>query len=645
MKPDHQVPTNHHAIELATQRELTQLREQVRTLQSHEARLLQSEDRYRQVVENLGEGMIVIQDDRVVFANTKTSDIFRIPREQVLGSQPVEWLHPQDRAAVADRIRRRQAGETVSVHNEFRRIDNDGSLRWIDSHSIAVPWEGRSATMSFFSDVTERKAMTEALQRSEERYRAVIEHVGEGMIIVQGASVVFANRRAAAIFRVPAEELISRGFIRHVSPEDQPMVLERQKLRVAGHRVPDRYELRLSHADHSVTWLELGVTLLPWDGKPATLIFFSDINHRKNLETQLLTTLKEREAILNSTLVGISFNRNRHIEWVNDKYIEMTGFTRDKLVGASSRILYDSDAEHQLDGQKTMEALIQDGTYMDERLIKRHNGEPFWVVLSGRCVVDRNPAAGVIWTMLDITERRQADENMRMAFQRQTELNELRSRFVSMTSHEFRTPLATILSCAELLRYYDSRMSEDERTNTLINIEAAVHRMTRMLERVLVIGKSDAQMLEYQPTELNLDSLCKILVSEAVSQTGESTNRVIYEFSSPVTTGLYDEKLLRHVFSNLLSNALKYSPSGGSVRFLVHLSQGKTVMEVSDSGIGIPSVEIPHLFESFHRASNVGTIPGTGLGLSIVKKSVELHGGTIEVASELGVGTRFTVIL
>ena len=122
-----------------------------------------------------------------------------------------------------------------------------------------------------------------------------------------------------------------------------------------------------------------------------------------------------------------------------------------------------------------------------------------------------------------------------------------------------------------------------------------------------------------------------------------AASEVVCDVGPGVGTGLYDEKLLRHIFGNLLSNAIKYSPQGGRVVFEVRREEGATVFRVADQGIGIPPDEIGHLFESFHRASNVGTIQGTGLGLAIVKNAVEMHRGTIAVESRLGAGTTFTV--
>jgi signal transduction histidine kinase len=263
--------------------------------------------------------------------------------------------------------------------------------------------------------------------------------------------------------------------------------------------------------------------------------------------------------------------------------------------------------------------------------------------MGGSCVRPNDPDSGVIWTFLDITDRKKSEAEMREALEQQKALNALRSRFVAMTSHEFRTPLAAILSAEELLRHYGDRLPPEERRETLDSIAAGVQRMSRMLDRVLLLGRADAQMLDFHPAQADPRALCTQFVQEARLQHPQGRSEVVCDVAPDVGPGLYDEKLLRHIFGNLLSNAIKYSPRGGRVLFGVRREEGATVFRVEDQGIGIPPDEIGHLFESFHRASNVGTIQGTGLGLAIVKNAVEMHGGTIAVESRLGAGTAFTV--
>jgi len=604
-----------------------------------------SEDFNRLVVEHLGEGMGIDEDGIVVYANRTALDILHLPMEAVLGQNVLNWVHPDDRERLIEHRRKRQQGDPVPDRFEMRYQHPDGSLHWLEAHASNIPWKGRTATMSFFVDITERKVMMDTLHRSEERYRLVIENVGEGMVVIQGGQVVFANARASEIARLSSEEILRVGFLHRVPPDDHAIIQERQRRRLAGEAVLDHYQIRLLQPDGTVQWLDIGVTVVPWEGQPAILTFYSDVTERKRLEQELQRTSSEREAILNSALVGIVLSRGRAHEWVNDKYAEIVGYSREELIGQPSSLVHASQSQWQYAGAQTRAALTTVGTCTAERQFRRKNGELFWAHLAGRCVRALDPDSGVIWTFLDITERKQAEQEIRDALERQKELNELRSRFVSMTSHEFRTPLATILSSAELLKYYGDRLPPQEKMEVIQSIENSVQRMTRMLDRVLLIGKVEAQMLEFSPARVDLATLCMALVEEARTQQPDSRCTLRTDFAPDLQPGLYDEKLLGHIFGNLLSNAIKYSPEGGEVGFKIYPHGPNTVFEVSDNGIGIPSDEIGHLFESFHRSSNVGNIQGTGLGLAIVKNSVDLHGGSITVDSELGRGTRFRVTL
>ncbi|HCF27100.1 MAG TPA: histidine kinase [Cyanobacteria bacterium UBA11049] len=243
----------------------------------------------------------------------------------------------------------------------------------------------------------------------------------------------------------------------------------------------------------------------------------------------------------------------------------------------------------------------------------------------------------------DITERKRAEADIRNALEKEKELNELKSRFVSMASHEFRTPLTTILSSAELLQDYSDRWDEEKKLKHFLRIQTAVTHMTGLLNDVLLIGKAEAGKLEFKPTPLNLVSFCRELTEEM--QLAAENHTIVFCTRGDCTPTCMDEKLLRQILSNLLSNAIKYSPSGGTVK-LELIGEQKTVMfHIQDRGIGIPQADLTQLFDSFHRASNVGTISGTGLGLAIVKKAVDLHNGQIFVKSEVGVGTTFTIKL
>jgi len=241
----------------------------------------------------------------------------------------------------------------------------------------------------------------------------------------------------------------------------------------------------------------------------------------------------------------------------------------------------------------------------------------------------------------DITERKRTEAEMLSALERERELNELKTRFVAMTSHEFRTPLTTILSSAELLDHYSDRWDVLKQSQYLGKIRTATRHMIELLNDVLLINKTEAGKLGFDPQPLVLDEFCR-KVMEELQVTTEQHELVMRSHLSGATY-LLDSKLLRHIVTNLLSNAINYSPQGGEIVVELENEIDEILLSVKDSGIGIPEEAKATLFESFIRGSNVGSISGTGLGLAIVKRSVDLHQGQIECESEVGIGTRFVV--
>ena len=200
------------------------------------------------------------------------------------------------------------------------------------------------------------------------------------------------------------------------------------------------------------------------------------------------------------------------------------------------------------------------------------------------------------------------------------------------------------MSSIELLSDYGERLHSDERAELAGVIKSSVKRMTQMLDQVLLIGRADAGRMEFRPQPLELKTLVTQLVDE-VRSTDQRQPVIDVDWRVQGERWLLDERLIRHVLSNLLTNAVKYSSEGAPVQLCVSSSPQQVVFTVTDRGIGIPPEDRPLLFQSFHRGRNVGGISGTGLGLAIVKKAVELHGGTIQVESNLGKGSRFRVFI
>ncbi len=244
----------------------------------------------------------------------------------------------------------------------------------------------------------------------------------------------------------------------------------------------------------------------------------------------------------------------------------------------------------------------------------------------------------------EIAERQKAEAAALEALERERELSELKSSIITTISHEYRTPLTTIQSSAEILENYIDTLKPERKLLHLQRIQKSVKHMTDLVSDVFFISKAEAERVEFNPMPLNLEQFCRELIEQMYSEANRQAT-IAFDSRGNCSDACMDERLLRQIFTNLLSNAIKYSPVGSTVRFDLECVDGVAQFRIQDEGIGIPDADISGLFESFYRASNVGTVPGTGLGLAIAKKCVDVHGGQITVESLVDVGTTFTVTL
>lgn len=259
----------------------------------------------------------------------------------------------------------------------------------------------------------------------------------------------------------------------------------------------------------------------------------------------------------------------------------------------------------------------------------------------------------------DITERKQLEAYLRQSLENEKEINYLKSRFLTMVSHEFRTPLATILSSADLLEFYVEQLQKENALNHVERLQSAAEYMTQMLNDVLLMEDAKTGNLNFNPVWLDLCEFSNEFVknlkfsinrTKVIAQDKKHQIDVLIHLNNsleePHIYGLFDKDLMKQILNHLLWNAIKYSPQGGAVILEIDATDdAEIILQVKDHGIGIPTAEQTQIFEMFYRGNNIENIPGSGLGLSIVKSCVYLHGGDMYVQSTVGVGSTFTVKL
>ncbi|HEY9876724.1 MAG TPA: ATP-binding protein [Candidatus Obscuribacterales bacterium] len=329
------------------------------------------------------------------------------------------------------------------------------------------------------------------------------------------------------------------------------------------------------------------------------------------------------------------------VDW-NGGAERMFGYSKEEILGKTPTVLHRAE-ESALLRQEIIDGINQNGSWVGEIHFIHKNGT------EGVCETRVIPLYNEFGERIanigvnhDITHRKQAETEIRKALEKEKELNELRSNFITMASHQFRTPLAIILTSSDILKSYGSKLSEEKKLSHLDRIQLQINNMTQLLEDVLFIGKAESGRIEFNPITINLELFCKEFLEE-LELTVNEKHSFNFECYGNCSNIQMDEKLLRQMLTNLLSNAIKYSPNGGEISLNLICENEQAIFLIKDEGIGILPGEKQLLFEVFNRGSNVGNIPGTGLGLAIVKKAVELHGGSMAIESQLGAGTTFRV--
>jgi PAS domain S-box-containing protein len=366
------------------------------------------------------------------------------------------------------------------------------------------------------------------------------------------------------------------------------------------------------------------------------LLFESEARLRES-EARFSTAFRASPALM--TISRLS--DEKYIE-VNDAFVRWYGLHRDDIIGHDTKEL--GTWLNLEDRAKFWADLKSNGSVRELECHARTRRGTMGTLLLSADIIEINRQPHVIATGLDITHRKQAEVELLRTLAREKELGQLRSHFVSMVSHEFRTPLGIIQSSAEILEDYLERLAPVERKEHLQSIRHNTCRMAKLMEEALLIGSLDAGKIEFKPAPLELRPFLQKLVDEVLSATNRRCPIELYLADMPDEIQA-NERLLQHIFTNLLTNGIKYSDPGRPVRFEIAFAETEIVCAIRDQGIGIPEPDQEWLFSAFHRGQNVADRPGTGLGLVIVKRCVDLHGGKISVESQFGKGTVVTVRL
>ncbi len=665
------------------------------------AELTRSEERLRTLIENAPEAIVVLDgaSGRFVSANGNAARLFGLSRDELARMHPAELspvIQPDGRLSIdasREHIQHAMSGEPIVFEWTHRRAN--GHLVPCEVRLVRLPGEGTPLIRGSIIDNTERRRREQVQQATFDILDSVhqsgdlpslfgrIHRIIGGLMPAQNFYIALYDPGTQQIsfpyyveddrFFDLAPRAIGSGLTGYVLRTGRPLLVDaamNARKRTVGDAVTfEGYD--------QITYVEVGRPAAIWlgvplaiEGRPIGVMAVQDYHDEKaygGTEKQILTyvarqtalaidrkrseqALRESEqkfrALFEASSQGVMLHDEFHYLEVNPATARILGYDRpDQLIGknpvaTSPPVQPGGFATAELARQHVHDCLEHGSTRFDW-VASRADGQdvPLEVILTRVQMGGRQIIQAVI---NDITDRKKAEAELLRALGREKELSQLKTDFVSMVSHEFRTPLGIIMSSAEILSDYFERLEPDERGHHLHSIVRHSARMSEMMEEVLVLGRLDSGRMEFKPGPIDLGNFFQKLVDEVEAAT-ERRCPVRLHCDTLPAAGLGDERLLRHIVLNLLTNAVKYSDPGQPVDFSLEQQGPRCVARIQDRGIGIPPADQPGLFSAFHRGRNVGLRAGTGLGLVIVRRCVDLHQGSIRLESEPGRGTLVTL--
>lgn len=555
-----------------------------------------------------------------------------------IGQEGLMNYSPNLGELVRSSFKRGFSGERFKINNQVNGVYLEFTVSPIFDENQKVDSLVVSA-----HETTQTNNLIKKVSAQEEKYQYVVENIHD--VIFQTDAVgnwTFLNKAWTDIFQYTVDESLNTPFYSYLHPDDvrknellfEPLINRKKKF--------CRHVIRYITKAGKVRWIKVFATLLINEdgeiiGTTGTLRDITDEKVNAHFNELLLNNVRDLICI---------HNQDGTYLFVSPSIEDLTGFKPYELIGKNPYdFFHPDDLELVKNRHQEILSTQDDCTYISYRFLKK-NGDYVWVESNSKIFFDEYEIENrIITSTHEIQERKLAEESMMKALQKEKELNELKSRFVAMTTHEFKTPLSTISSSADIIEMYAERSLNADTENIIKqvkNINVEVLRMTNMMDASLFLGKIEANKTEVNKEEIDLVSLVQYIIDRQVRHQKDK-RKLYFELRGTVKKVFADAQHLEHILDNLISNAFKYSPNKPSPALILTFNENNFTIDIIDYGLGIPQNQHKKVYSSFFRGDNVRNIKGTGLGLLIVHNLVKMNGGKITLESEENQGTTFTL--
>jgi len=618
-----------------------------------EQALYEDEKRLRDIIQSVSDAFMGFTNDwRYLYLNDQALSVLGKSRKEVLGKTIWEVfphaLGESFEKEFKERFQPEMAAFTIKTHNE---------ITW---------WQVRVAKynggMAFLcSDISETRYAIEAKHRSEEQFSVIFNSSPSAISIseVESCIVVDINQSHSQLFGFSKEELVGKTMVEagiYKNYDTRNKVIDDIK----KYGPVSNYEVTAYTQVGKPLQLLIAADIIRLAEKEYLLVASTDISVNKTALEELQRSEERFAKAFHASPVALSISTlkdGKMIE-VNNSFLDLFGYRLEEVIGRTSGELnmYPNAQER----NKTIIQLREQGYIRNKELVCNTKTDTQIHVIFSMEMIELRGEVCLITTALDITDKKEAERKLQVytdlleqkvtertlelthALEREKEVGDMKSRFVSIASHEFRTPLSTILSSTYLLEQTKAS-SEEERSKHYNRIRSAVKNLTFILTEFLSLDKLEQRKVDIENELFDLETLASEIIDEIW---------IAYRLTFPVDythTGpniLYqDKRIIKNLLLNLVSNAAKYSPPEKTIKLRTCITNQHLTIHVIDQGIGIPVEDQKLIFTKFFRAHNANHIQGTGLGLNIAKRYVELLEGTIDFQSTVGAGTKFEITL
>lgn len=581
---------------------------------------------------------------------------------KILGYSPKEWIGQYYTKWTLEK--RRKFHDLLKHASESDTVVRSQQIMFsTKSENEEIPFEFSTSVFSFknkkyllcvLRDIRERLEYEKNITQVTEQLTHLINNIDDVYAIynLKEKKYEFVSDNIEGFFACSKETFMKQGlFWQEIIHIEDAQSIIKQMEEVIKNKTRGEFFYRITTPIGETKMLLEKITVAVDEDGEADKVYIvkSDYTHIENAEQSLIESERKFRFISENItdFISIIDNDGRFL-YASPSAEKVIGYTPEELIGEGSiYIIHPDDVPNFIEDVLEKAVFDKKESQLRYRVLSK-KGEYYWVETYFKPIIDsKNETTSIICSTRDVTEREQLMKDLELALQKERELNELRSQFVSTASHQFRTPLTVIQSGVELMEIYLENLPEEKQKpfkKQFHKIQEEVVRLQDLMNDVLLLGRADAKRTPFNPEKRNLVEFCSQLVESKYNNRFPANRQVIIKVAGNVQDIDLDSKLLDHALENILSNAYKYSEEG-NIFMDITFDYEQVKIAIKDNGIGIPENDLVNLFQPFYRAGNTTEIEGTGLGLSIVKEFIEKHNGQIFVESELNKGTTVNVIL